>query len=48
MTVTTYINDNGQEFVYVMLHGTGHAVPYPIKLKTDGMIMEFFMEHKKL
>lgn len=47
MTVTTYVNDNGQEFVYVMLHGIGHKVPYDIKLKTDGMIMDFFMKHKK-
>ena len=47
MTVTTYVNDNGQEFVYCMLHGIGHRVPYPIKLVTDGMIVDFFLRHKK-
>ena len=48
MTIKTYVNDEGLEVVYCMLHGIGHAIPRQIIPIMDGMVVEFFMKHKKL
>ncbi len=47
MTIKTYVNDKGHEVVYCMLHGVGHAIPRPVISVMDGMIVDFFMRHKK-
>ncbi len=47
MTVTTYVNCKEQEVVYCMLHGVGHSIPKLTIPVMDGMIVDFFMKHKK-
>ena len=47
MTIKTYVNDEGLEVVYCMLHGIGHAIPRQIIPIMDEMIVEFFLRHKK-
>ena len=47
MTIKTYVNDEGLEVVYCMLHGIGHAIPRHIIPIMDEMIVEFFLRHKK-
>lgn len=47
MTVKTYVNGEELEVVYCMLHGVGHGIPKPIIPVMDGMIVGFFMRHKK-
>ena len=47
MTVKTYLNDKELEVVYCMLHGVGHRIPKSIIPVMDGMIVDFFMRHKK-
>jgi poly(3-hydroxybutyrate) depolymerase len=47
MTIKTYANDKGHEVVYCMLHGVGHGIPKPIIPVMDGLIVDFFMRHKK-
>ncbi|MGY9003109.1 MAG: alpha/beta hydrolase family esterase [Rhodospirillales bacterium] len=47
MTIKTYHNDKGNELVYCMLHGVGHSIPRPIIPVMDGLIVDFFMKHKK-
>ena len=48
MTIKTYVNDEGLEVVYCMLHGVGHGIPKQIIPVMDGMILKFFLRHKKL
>tara|TARA_B100001123_G_C15176385_1_gene973502 strand:- start:219 stop:1118 length:900 start_codon:yes stop_codon:yes gene_type:complete len=48
MTIKTYVNDEGLEVVYCMLHGVGHAIPKQIIPVMDELIVEFFLRHKKL
>lgn len=48
MTIKTYVNDEGLEVVYCMLHGVGHGIPKQIIPVMDGMILQFFLRHKKL
>ena len=47
MTIKTYVNDEGLEVVYCMLHGIGHAIPRQIIPIMDEIIVEFFLRHKK-
>lgn len=47
MTIKTYTNDKGNEVVYCMLHGVGHSIPKSILPVMDGLIVDFFMKHKK-
>lgn len=47
MTVKTYVNDKEHEVVYCMLHGVGHRIPKPVIPVMDGMIVDFFMRHRK-
>ena len=47
MTIKTYTNDQGHEVVYNMLHGVGHSIPRSIVPVMDGLIVDFFMKHKK-
>ena len=47
MTIKTYTNDEGNEVVYNMLHGVGHSIPRSIVPVMDGLIVDFFMKHKK-
>ncbi|MFM1559874.1 MAG: alpha/beta hydrolase family esterase [Roseibacillus sp.] len=47
MTVKTYLNNKELEVVYCMLHGVGHRIPKSIIPVMDGMIVDFFMRHKK-
>ncbi|MFL3659451.1 MAG: alpha/beta hydrolase family esterase [Opitutales bacterium] len=47
MTIKTYTNDEGNEVVYNMLHGVGHSIPRSIIPVMDGLIVDFFMKHKK-
>ena len=47
MTIKTYTNDKGHEVVYCMLHGVGHSIPRSIIPVMDGLIVDFFMKHKK-
>ena len=48
MTIRTYRSDKGSEVVYCMLHGVGHSIPRSILPVMDGLIVDFFMQRKKL
>jgi poly(3-hydroxybutyrate) depolymerase len=47
MTIKTYTKNNGDEVVYCMLHGVGHAIPRSVSLVMDELIMDFFMKHER-
>ena len=47
MTIETYLARDGVEVTFCTLAGITHAIPRELAEKTDALIIEFFLRHKK-